>query len=259
MVLDKGSVELLGPFGLEKGLLFLSRKISNLSTGLITNYALYILIGLILYLSLPSLALYDFSLFILSLLGLYTVVYYKLDDLSLLLRRGQSRRQDDRKQDIFNHSFTSFWYLSYLKLINFMNSNRISRLLLNFLIFFFVFCYFSFGLVYAMPEGDGLTEREYWGVQLDYTHEVIANPATSPADRAQAQEELRDCQRNVHTSIGDEIKKKANSGESSQNTSATASTSTSTSSSTSANTTGTKRKPTEDISSLHTKRQGYEE
>jgi len=96
-------------------------------------------------------------------------------------------------------------------------------------------------------------------VQLDYTHEVIANPATSPADRAQAQEELRDCQRNVHTSIGDEIKKKANSGESSQNTSATASTSTSTSSSTSANTTGTKRKPTEDISSLHTKRQGYEE
>src|ERR1700754_761513 len=50
--LDKGSVELIGPYGLEKGLLALSNNISNLSTGVITTYALYILIGLLFYISL---------------------------------------------------------------------------------------------------------------------------------------------------------------------------------------------------------------
>jgi NADH-ubiquinone oxidoreductase chain 5 len=48
-VLDKGSVEYIGPFGLEKGLLNISNNISKLNTGLITSYALYILIGLIFY------------------------------------------------------------------------------------------------------------------------------------------------------------------------------------------------------------------
>lgn len=40
--IDKGSVELLGPYGLEKGLVSLSNSIGNLSTGVITTYALYI-------------------------------------------------------------------------------------------------------------------------------------------------------------------------------------------------------------------------
>jgi len=52
-VLDKGSVELLGPFGLEKGLVYLSNKIALLDTGVVTTYALYILIGMIFYLSIP--------------------------------------------------------------------------------------------------------------------------------------------------------------------------------------------------------------
>nr|YP_010632604.1 NADH dehydrogenase subunit 5 [Stereocaulon dactylophyllum]WBP63374.1 NADH dehydrogenase subunit 5 [Stereocaulon dactylophyllum] len=52
-VLDKGSVELLGPYGLEKGLLKLSKGLSSLDTGVITSYALYILIGLILYTLMP--------------------------------------------------------------------------------------------------------------------------------------------------------------------------------------------------------------
>jgi NADH-ubiquinone oxidoreductase chain 5 len=51
-ILDKGSVELLGPFGLEKGILKLSYNLGTLSTGIITSYALYILIGLIFYISL---------------------------------------------------------------------------------------------------------------------------------------------------------------------------------------------------------------
>jgi NADH-ubiquinone oxidoreductase chain 5 len=49
-VIDKGSVEYLGPYGLEKGLLNISKNIARLNTGVITSYALYILIGLILYL-----------------------------------------------------------------------------------------------------------------------------------------------------------------------------------------------------------------
>jgi NADH-ubiquinone oxidoreductase chain 5 len=72
-VIDKGSVELLGPFGLEKGLINLSRNIANLDTGVITSYALYILIGLIFYILIPYLALFDNSLLLLILLSLFSI------------------------------------------------------------------------------------------------------------------------------------------------------------------------------------------
>jgi NADH-ubiquinone oxidoreductase chain 5 len=48
-VIDKGSIEYIGPYGLEKGLLNLSNNIAKLNTGIITSYALYILVGLIFY------------------------------------------------------------------------------------------------------------------------------------------------------------------------------------------------------------------
>lgn len=48
-ILDKGSIELCGPFGLEKGLIYSSKKISSLNTSIVTNYALFILVGLIFY------------------------------------------------------------------------------------------------------------------------------------------------------------------------------------------------------------------
>jgi NADH-ubiquinone oxidoreductase chain 5 len=41
-VLYKGSVELLGPYGLEVGLIKLSNNIASLSTGVVINYDLYI-------------------------------------------------------------------------------------------------------------------------------------------------------------------------------------------------------------------------
>ena len=50
-VMDKGSIELFGPYGLEKRLTNLSKFIGSLSTGVVTSYALYILIGLIFYIS----------------------------------------------------------------------------------------------------------------------------------------------------------------------------------------------------------------
>ena len=76
-VLDKGSVELLGPYGLEEGLLWLSKNISTLNTGVITSYALYILVGLIFYILIPYLALFDNALLLLILLSLITMTYNK--------------------------------------------------------------------------------------------------------------------------------------------------------------------------------------
>jgi len=73
-VLDKGSVELLGPYGLEKGLVTLSKNIASLDTGVITSYALYILIGLIFYVSIPYLSMFDSSLLILILLPLFSFI-----------------------------------------------------------------------------------------------------------------------------------------------------------------------------------------
>jgi len=73
-VLDKGSIELLGPFGLEKGLLFLSNKIASLDTGVITSYALYILIGLIFYILIPYLTLNN--LLIIVIFALFSLFSY---------------------------------------------------------------------------------------------------------------------------------------------------------------------------------------
>jgi NADH-ubiquinone oxidoreductase chain 5 len=91
-VLDKGSVELLGPFGLEKGFLFLSRNISTLDTGVITSYALYILVGLIFYILIPYLYLFDNSLLLLILLS-FTIISnkkFRSDIRNIIIRPLQS-------------------------------------------------------------------------------------------------------------------------------------------------------------------------
>ena len=72
-ILDKGSIELLGPYGLEKGLLILSKSLSNLHTGLITTYALYILIGLILYILIPYISLINISILLCIIYGLLSI------------------------------------------------------------------------------------------------------------------------------------------------------------------------------------------
>jgi NADH-ubiquinone oxidoreductase chain 5 len=69
-VLDKGSIELIGPYGLEKGLISLSSKISKLDTGVITSYALYILVGLTFYILIPYLYVIDNNLLIIILFAL---------------------------------------------------------------------------------------------------------------------------------------------------------------------------------------------
>jgi len=66
-ILDKGSIELCGPFGLEKGLMNSSKKISYLNSSIVTNYALFILISFIIYIFTISFSLINFG-FNLSLL-----------------------------------------------------------------------------------------------------------------------------------------------------------------------------------------------
>ena len=71
-ILDKGSVEYLGPYGLEKGLLHMSSSIAKLNTGVITSYALYILVGLIFYMLFSS--YFNNILFILVMLVSFSLV-----------------------------------------------------------------------------------------------------------------------------------------------------------------------------------------
>jgi NADH-ubiquinone oxidoreductase chain 5 len=73
-VIDKGSVELLGPYGLEKTLVNLSKNISSLDTGVITSYALYILVGLIFYILMPYLDAYDNNLLIIVIFGILSII-----------------------------------------------------------------------------------------------------------------------------------------------------------------------------------------
>uniref|UniRef100_UPI00286B8366 NADH dehydrogenase subunit 5 n=1 Tax=[Emmonsia] crescens TaxID=73230 RepID=UPI00286B8366 len=72
-VLDKGSVEFLGPYGLEKSLLALSNNIGSLSTGIITSYGLYILIGFFSYISLFYFSFIDGNILLLLLFTIFTL------------------------------------------------------------------------------------------------------------------------------------------------------------------------------------------
>jgi len=76
-ILDKGSIELLGPFGLEKGLLKLSKNITILNTSIVTTYALYILIGLISYLFIPYFLNMNISLVLLIIIS-FSALFEKI-------------------------------------------------------------------------------------------------------------------------------------------------------------------------------------
>jgi NADH-ubiquinone oxidoreductase chain 5 len=73
-VLDKGSVEYIGPFGLEKGLWHISNSISKLNTGMVTSYALYILVGLIFYILCSGYIHYNISILLLT--TLFSTIYF---------------------------------------------------------------------------------------------------------------------------------------------------------------------------------------
>ena len=65
-VLDKGTVEWIGPYGYNLVLIKISKSISSLSKGVVTDYALYILIGVCFYLCIFTFlsTFYDLACFI---------------------------------------------------------------------------------------------------------------------------------------------------------------------------------------------------
>ncbi len=106
-VIDKGSVELLGPYGLEKGLLSLSKNIAKLDSGIITSYALYILLGLIFYILLPYLSLSDNSLLLLILFGIFTFTSHSTKNMQY--------KSTSKLTSIVSKS--EFGFLRYIKII----------------------------------------------------------------------------------------------------------------------------------------------
>jgi len=74
-VLDNGSIELYGPFGLQKGLLTSSKNISYLNTSIVTNYALFILVGLITYICIYKVQI-SFYIILNTLVLLLTVINF---------------------------------------------------------------------------------------------------------------------------------------------------------------------------------------
>ena len=73
-VIDKGSIELVGPYGLEKGLTNLSKSMAGLDTGVITSYALYILVGLIFNILMVYSYAIDNNIIIIIIFALLTTV-----------------------------------------------------------------------------------------------------------------------------------------------------------------------------------------
>jgi NADH-ubiquinone oxidoreductase chain 5 len=73
-IIDKGSVEFIGPFGLEVALLNLSKNISKLDSGIITSYALYILSGLFIYIIISYLMILYSNILILLLFGFLIII-----------------------------------------------------------------------------------------------------------------------------------------------------------------------------------------
>ena len=77
-IVDKGATELIGPFGLEKVLLNLGTRLSKLDTAALTTYALYIVIGLVFYLTASYVFIFDNSLVLLLFIVLFSINYDKL-------------------------------------------------------------------------------------------------------------------------------------------------------------------------------------
>ena len=72
-IMDKGSVEYIGPYGLEKGLIFVSNTLGKLDSGRLNVYSLFILCGLILYVYIWELFIIkEFIIIIILNIVLYT-------------------------------------------------------------------------------------------------------------------------------------------------------------------------------------------
>lgn len=84
--MDKGIVEMLGPYGLQKKALDISESINKLSTGVVTSYALYILVFLLLYVSIIYLSDTKNSFYFLGSIFITTLIIISLKPKSYNLK-----------------------------------------------------------------------------------------------------------------------------------------------------------------------------
>lgn len=75
-ILDKGAIELVGPYGLQNSIYYISRTLSSLDTGIVTTYALYILVGGLSYICLPYILSFSYNIVLIMLLS---IIYHKIN------------------------------------------------------------------------------------------------------------------------------------------------------------------------------------
>jgi len=73
-VLDRGAIELIGPYGLQLGLVALSKNMGSVNPGVVTTYALYTLVGGLFYICLSYVSLFSNSILVLLLLSLASIL-----------------------------------------------------------------------------------------------------------------------------------------------------------------------------------------
>jgi len=85
--IDRGFIEMLGPYGLSKTVLMKSRTLSNLQTGSIYDYSLWMFIGFIFSLLTVELVFFLYSLLDPSLIFLFLISFFNQEkDFCLSLR-----------------------------------------------------------------------------------------------------------------------------------------------------------------------------
>jgi NADH-ubiquinone oxidoreductase chain 5 len=119
-VIDKGSIEYLGPHGLEKGLISVSNSISKLNTGVITTYSLYILIGLVLYILSFST---DISIFMLIIIIAWSLAFLYSNNNNIF-----SNTLESGVKSLFRKIYTLLPSNNFL-----MKSNRLKKIIFNLL------------------------------------------------------------------------------------------------------------------------------
>jgi NADH-ubiquinone oxidoreductase chain 5 len=121
-VLDRGSVEQTGPYGGEKLLTLVGKSINALSTGMVTNYGLYIIIGIIVYIFGSNFYLfniYNFILLYFIIISIHAYVSEISKDSTEISFKSAITLNSSLSSGSWNQFFWSFFLLIILLVISY--------------------------------------------------------------------------------------------------------------------------------------------
>jgi NADH-ubiquinone oxidoreductase chain 5 len=98
-ILDRGSIEQIGPFGLEKSFINTSKNIVYWSTGIVPNYALFILIGLIIYIA-SGTGIFEFNIILMLILIFFIVNYTRESEKKTIFNEINSPKNSSLKSSL---------------------------------------------------------------------------------------------------------------------------------------------------------------